>query len=389
MSFYGDALFFIVLIISLIPAIILGFKEKSIKHYGLFLTALMIFLIYKDVPKEFLYLGLFYCLEWALVKGYFTLKKKCDKNKTIYKLCIVLSLLPLVLSKITGLVHLNIFSFLGISYVTFKIIQIIIETYDGLIEEMTFMDFSYFVLFFPALSSGPIDRSRRFLEDVEHPLPKEKYLDLVGLGLQKIVLGAFYKFVLSAILFKVVGMLSHHYSIGSLWLYGIVYGVYMFFDFAGYSAMAIGTSYMLGIKTPENFNLPFISIDIKDFWNRWHISLSHWFRDFVFSRFIMDSMKKKRFKKRANTAFVGFVINMMVMGVWHGLTPDYILYGLYHGLLLGFTEKYQKNAKFYKNNKNRTWYKLCSWFITMNLVMFGFLIFSGQFLKAIQIIFFK
>lgn len=387
MSFYGDALFFIVLIVTLIPAIVLGVREKSIKNYGLFLTVLMISLIYKDTPKEFLYLGIFYLLEWILVKYYFILRKKQDKNKTIYKVCILLSLLPLVISKITGLVHLNIFSFLGISYVTFKIIQIIIETYDGLIEDMKFLDFSYFVLFFPALSSGPIDRSRRFLEDANHPLSKESYLDLVGLGLQKIVLGAFYKFVLSAILFKVVAFLTPHYSIGYLWLYAFVYGIYMFFDFAGYSAMAVGTSYMLGIKTPENFNLPFCSIDIKDFWNRWHITLSHWFRDFVFSRFIMDSMKKKRFKKRANAAFVGFIINMMVMGVWHGLTADYILYGLYHGLLLGFTEKYQKNSKFYKKNKNERWYKVSSWFVTMNLVMFGFLIFSGQFLQALRVIF--
>lgn len=387
MGFYGDALFFIVLIVTLIPAIIMGVKEKPIKNYGLFLTVLMIFLIYRDTPKEFLYLGLFYILEWILVKCYFVFRQKYDKNKTIYKISILLSLLPLVISKITGLVHLNIFSFLGISYVTFKIIQIIIETYDGLIKEMKFLDFSYFVLFFPALSSGPIDRSRRFLEDANKVLPKEEYLDLIGIGLQKIVLGAFYKFVLSAILFNSLDFFSQYYTIKYLGAYSYAYGIYMFFDFAGYSAMAIGTSYMLGIRTPENFHLPFLSIDIKDFWNRWHITLSHWFRDFIFSRFIMDSMKKKRFKKRANAAFVGFIINMMVMGVWHGLTADYVLYGLYHGLLLGITEKYQKNSKFYKRNKNKQWYKLLSWGVTINLVMFGFLIFSGRFLQAIHMIF--
>lgn len=75
--------------------------------------------------------------------------------------------------------------------------------------------------------------------------------------------------------------------------YGYSYGFYMFFDFAGYSLMAIGTSYILGIKTPENFNKPFISKDIKEFWDRWHITLSHWFRDFVFSRFCNEMYKEK------------------------------------------------------------------------------------------------
>lgn len=385
MSFYGGIEFFIVLLIGLIPAFVLGIKEKSIKKYGLFLTCIMIVLIYKDNLQECMYLVLFYGLEWGLVKSYFKIHQIYNKNKTFYKCYIILALLPLVISKITGLVHWNIFSFLGISYVTFKIIQIIIETYDGLIDTMTFFDFSYFILFFPTLSSGPIDRSRRFLNDADTVLPKEQYLNFVGDGLEKIVLGAVYKFVLSALFFsllKEVGMFHRWFGFIP---YGYMYGFYMFFDFAGYSLMAIGASYMLGIKTPDNFNKPFISVDIKDFWNRWHISLSHWFRDFIFSRFIMDSMKKKRFKKRVNAAVAGYMLNMTIMGIWHGLTPDYIIYGIYHGLLLALFEKYQK-TKFYKKHKKERWYIFCSWFITLNAVMFGFLIFSGKLPMYIQLL---
>lgn len=387
MGFFSDALFFIVLIIGLLPAIILGIKQKPIKQYGLLLTFIMIALIYKDTPIEFLYLGIFYIVEWIVVKSYFSLKQKYDKNKIIYKLCLLATLLPLIVSKLTGLVHLHIFSFLGISYVTFKIIQIVIETYDGLIKDMSFIDFSYFVLFFPSLSSGPIDRSRRFLDDANHVPSKSEYLDLVGLGLHKIVLGALYKFVISALLFSLLNKVGHYPHFSGFIPYSYIYGFYMFFDFAGYSLMAIGASYMLAIRTPDNFNKPFLSIDIKDFWNRWHISLSHWFRDFVFSRFIIDAMKKKKFKKRSNAAFVGFVIDMLVMGVWHGLTPDYILYGLYHGLLLGCFEKYQKQSKFYKRNKTKKWYQVCSWFVTLNLVMFGFLIFSGKLSMYVSMLF--
>lgn len=377
MSFYSGIEFFIILFIGLIPAVILGIKEKSLKKYGVLFTIFMIILIYKNNLQECMYLVLFYILQWGIVKSYFIIHQKYNKNKTFYKCYIVLALLPLVISKLTGLVHWNIFSFLGISYVTFKIIQIIIETYDGLIRTMTFFDFSYFILFFPTLSSGPIDRSRRFLDNADCALAKERYLDLVGDGLEKIVLGAVYKFVISAVFFsllKEIGMVHRWYAFIP---YSYIYGFYMFFDFAGYSLMAIGTSYMLGIKTPDNFNKPFISIDIKDFWNRWHISLSHWFRDFIFSRFIMDSMKKKRFKKRVNAAVAGYMLNMTIMGIWHGLTIDYIVYGMYHGILLALFEKYQK-SKFYKKHKKDRWYICCSWFVTLNMVMFGFLIFSGK-----------
>ena len=158
----------------------------------------------------------------------------------------------------------------------------------------------------------------------------------------------------------------------------------MFFDFAGYSLMAIGTSYFLGIKTPENFNKPFISRDMKEFWDRWHITLSHWFRDFIFSRFMMKSIRKKWFTTRLQGAAAGFIVNMLIMGMWHGISLSYLCYGLYHGCLLAATEVYQKKSKFYKKHKKTVWYQVASWIITLQLVMFGFLIFSGRFLELVQ-----
>ena len=142
---------------------------------------------------------------------------------------------------------------------------------------------------------------------------------------------------------------------------------------------------MLGIRVPDNFNKPFISIDIKDFWDRWHISLSHWFRDFVFSRFMIWAIRGKKFKNRLNAASAGFIVNLLIMGAWHGLTVDYLAYGLYHGILLAVTERYQK-TKWYKAHKNKKIYQIASWFITLNLVMFGFLIFSGKFFETMRII---
>ncbi|MBO3446349.1 MBOAT family O-acyltransferase, partial [Clostridium sp. CCUG 7971] len=157
--------------------------------------------------------------------------------------------------------------------------------------------------------------------------------------------------------------------------------LYLFFDFAGYSLFAVGTSYILGIKTPDNFNKPFISKDMKEFWTRWHISLSRWFGDYIFSRFVISSMRKKRFKKRATAAHVAQMITMITMGFWHGLTWYYILYGVYQGIVLILTDIYQKKSKFYKKHKKEKWFEIVQIVITFNIACFGLLIFSGYFNK--------
>ena len=93
---------------------------------------------------------------------------------------------------------------------------------------------------------------------------------------------------------------------------------------------------------------------------------------------MMKAIRKKWFKTRLSGAAAGFIINMLIMGAWHGLTPSYLIYGLYHGVLLALTEIYQKKSKFYKRNKKEKWYQALSWFATFQLVMFGFPIFSGR-----------
>ena len=215
------------------------------------------------------------------------------------------------------------------------------------------------------------------MDDWRKQRSRAEYLELAGTGIFRLVLGLFYKLVLSGMVFQHMSMLDP----GDFWyllIYMYYYTAYLFFDFAGYSLMAVGASNIFGIETPMNFNFPFISIDIKDFWNRWHITLSTWLRDFVFSRVVMRFMRKKVFKKRLTTAMVAYIINMTFMGFWHGVTLPYIVYGVYHGMLMALFEWYQKKSKFYKKNKNKTWYQVTSWFITMHLVMFGFLIFSGR-----------
>jgi len=149
------------------------------------------------------------------------------------------------------------------------------------------------------------------------------------------------------------------------------YSFYLFFDFAGYSLIAIGVSYIMGIRTPENFNLPFISKDIKDFWNRWHISLSFWFRDFIYNRFVMSALKKKWFKSKYTASYIGYMITMTTMGLWHGIQLNYIVYGAFHGILIIVTDYFQRK-KVYKKFKKKVYFKIASTAVTFNLICFSF-----------------
>ena len=374
MHYFEGLSFFMTLGFILIIAFIMNVFQKSTYYLSLVFSTLMVYFVFAENP---MHLGSI--IGYVLV-GYILmhLSVMFKEHKKTMILMIFLAGLPLVLVKVLAVFKISGLGFLGISYMTFKLIQIIIEIYDGLIEKpMGPLDYVHFLLFFPALSSGPIDRSRRFLEDWKKKRTKDEYLELAGTGLFRLVLGLFYKLVISGMVFQ--QMTSIRYKDFSFFvIYMYLYTAYLFFDFAGYSLMAVGASNILGIETPMNFNVPFISVDIKDFWNRWHITLSTWLRDFVFSRIVMRFMRKKIFKKRLTTAMVAYMINMTFMGFWHGITLNYIAYGFYHGILMAAFEWYQKKSKFYKKNKNKTWYKVISWLITMHLVMFGFLIFSGK-----------
>ena len=374
MHYFEGLSFFMTLGFILIIAFIMNDFQKSTYYLSLVFSTLMVYFVFAENP---MHLG---SIIAYVLAGYILmhLSVKFKEHKKTMILMIFLAGLPLVLVKVLAVFKISGLGFLGISYMTFKLIQIIIEIYDGLIEKpMGPLDYVHFLLFFPALSSGPIDRSRRFLEDWKKQRTKDEYLELAGTGLFRLVLGLFYKLVISGMVFQ--QMTSIRYKDFSFFvIYMYLYTAYLFFDFAGYSLMAVGASNILGIETPMNFNVPFISVDIKDFWNRWHITLSTWLRDFVFSRIVMRFMRKKIFKKRLTTAMVAYMINMTFMGFWHGITLNYIAYGFYHGILMAAFEWYQKKSKFYKKNKNKTWYKVISWIITMHLVMFGFLIFSGK-----------
>lgn len=373
MNYFEGNEFFLLLFVVLLIGFVVNFFEKRKDYYILVLSLLFAGAIYGKSRAMIVYLISFVIYQYFLV----FIAQRIETKRL--KPLVFLSIFPLVINKVFALTSLHLLAFIGISYMSFKTIQIMLEISDGLIKEkISIKDYLQFLLFFPTVSAGPIDRSRRFLKEINEVMPRKEYLELAGDGVYRIVLGLLYKVVLSTYVYQMLLALNNTGTVVYSIKYMYLYTLYLFFDFAGYSLMAVGSSNILGIQTPMNFNKPFLSVDIKDFWTRWHITLSTWLRDFVFSRVLMQVIRKKWFKNRLHNATYAYMVNMLVMGFWHGLSVSYIVYGFYHGVLMAGFEVYQKKSNFYKKNKNKDWYKLLSWFVTMNLVMLGFFIFSGE-----------
>ena len=381
MNYFEGNEFFLLLFVVLLIGFVVNFFEKRKDYYILVLSLLFTGAIYGKSRAMIVYLLAFVVYQYLIV--FLAQRMEAKRLKPL----VFLSILPLVINKVFALTSLHLLAFIGISYMSFKTIQIMLEISDGLIKEkINIKDYLQFLLFFPTVSAGPIDRSRRFLTEINEVMPRKEYLELAGDGVYRIVLGLLYKVVLSTYVYQMLLALNNTSTVVYSIKYMYLYTLYLFFDFAGYSLMAVGSSNILGIQTPMNFNKPFLSVDIKDFWTRWHITLSTWLRDFVFSRVLMQVIRKKWFKNRLHNAAYAYMVNMLVMGFWHGISVSYIAYGFYHGVLMSGFEIYQKKSTFYKKHKNKTWYKLTSWFVTMNLVMVGFFIFSGEPYKIIRTI---
>ena len=296
-----------------------------------------------------------------------------------FPVALALSLLPLVGARFLPLAmpgsHLG---FLGMSYVTFRSLDVIFGIRDRLIVSLPADEFFAFLFFFPAISSGPIDRYRRFSHDWNRTrVPAEFWNDLDG-AVHRVFTGFLYKFILAASIKTYwIDCIADGGVLNTLsYMYG--YSLYLYFDFAGYSAFAVGVSYLLGIHTPENFDRPFLAGNIKDFWNRWHISLSTWLRDNVYMRFMLAAAKGRWFTGKYTASYLGFFLTFGLMGLWHGIEPHYLLYGLYHGSLLVSHDLFTR-----WNKRQRVWGKGPLWraagtLVTLHAVCLGFLLFSDR-----------
>lgn len=393
---YGNPSYFFYLLPAILPITIGLFFKRRFPIYEWLVSLLFIVLMFTGSKYHQLFALAFYTI-WQIiwVYSYKWYRRRFD-NKWIFYLHVLLALLPLIFVKVTPAItdhNQSLLGFLGISYLTFRSVGMLMEMRDGALTAFGFWSFLRFMLFMPTFSSGPIDRYRRFEEDYQTIPERQELLDMIEKAVWYMMLGLFYKFIVAyffgTVLMAPLKMMAlQHGGLFNLPTLGVMYayGFDLFFDFAGYSMFALAASYLMGIKSPINFDKPFVSKDLKEFWNRWHMSLSFWFRDFVFMRLVFVLMRHKVFKNRNVTSSVAYIVNMLIMGFWHGVTWYYITYGLFHGLGLVINDawlrrKKQINKKRKKSGRpplpDNKWIRGLSRVITFHVVMLSFLIFSG------------
>lgn len=372
---FSGLLFFYLLFLGLLPAVVLGLLGKKLHYYGIFLCAAMLVIVFWQ-NGQLAALALFFLWEMALCCLFWRLPKR---TRPLLWAAVILALGPLGLIKLGEVLQpFSLFRLMGASYMSFRAVQVLLDIYDGRLQKLRPVALGYFLLFFPAVSSGPIDRYRRFLSDLDRPPDHEHYRTLLAQGIWKLAGGCVSAVVISGFIqqYWLAALPASGFGATLSYMYG--YTFYLFFNFAGYSSMAIGTGYLLGIQMPENFNKPFLSVDMKDFWSRWHISLSTWLRDYLYSRFVMKSLKQKRFSNPRTASYLGYVLNMMAMGAWHGLQPQYLLYGVYHSALMCLNEVLDLHCKPFRSFKTHGAGQVVCVLVTFHLFSFGLLIFSGR-----------
>jgi membrane protein involved in D-alanine export len=384
---YGSLLYFGALLYVAAPTVAVRLLGRFWRTWMVVAVAFMLVVQYwvaeklwGQVTVNTLWLVLGYAVfEWFLAFG-FTLIRARIKNRWIYYSALTLALAPLLAVKFAPLfAHMDQIGFLGISYLTFRALDVIFCVRDKLIKSLSVFQYFAFLLFFPTVSSGPIDRYNRFAADWKRERTRAEFFqDLEG-AVRRIFLGLLYNFILAVLIKKYwLDPFASRQGFVNIASYGLAYSSYLFFNFAGYSNFATGVSYLLGVHTPDNFRMPFLAKSIRDFWDRWHISLSYWFRDHIYSRFVFAATKGHWFKNQHVGSYLGFALAMGLMGIWHGTQLHYIVYGFYHAGLLITQDRLSRWNKQHKLwGKGKLW-TACAVGITFILVCFGFLIFSGR-----------
>jgi alginate O-acetyltransferase complex protein AlgI len=268
---------------------------------------------------------------------------------------------------------------IGISFYTFQILSYVIDLYRGEIGvQKNYFYLTLYVTFFPQLIAGPIVRYQTVENEIR--IRKEKFDEVIG-GMRRFIVGLAKKVIIAnnvgAIATAIYSGDPHTYGTGFYWLAAVCYALQIYFDFSGYSDMAIGLGQMFGFHFLENFNYPYIATSITDFWRRWHISLSTWFRDYVYIPLGGNRVAKGR-----------WIFNLCVVwaltGFWHGASWNFLLWGVYYAALL-LIEKLLLHKLLGKLPK---W---IGWIYAMVLVLIGWVIFNltdfSQMLGAIKMMF--
>ena len=380
---FSDFSYFAVLGYVLVPALIAGVWGIYNRWWTL---GVMLVLLILQASKSIPIRPEFPVRELYLVAGYTAFQGAIAwcflrwKSRATFYGALTAAILPLLAAKLLPVFAPHtVFGFLGISYVTFRALDVVFSIHDGLVKQLSALQYGAFLLFVPALSSGPIDRYRRFEKDWLRTRTRAEFLADFDVAVQRIARGFLYKFIIAALVKSyLLDPVSSGWSVPVLGGYMYAYTLYLFFDFAGYSAFAIGFGRLMGVQLPENFDRPFLARNIRDFWNRWHISLSFWFRDHVYMRFLLAASKGKWFTGKHTASYLGLYLTFGIMGVWHGLTIYYVLYGLYHATLLSCYDWFARWNKEHKWWGSTKLHNAVDVFVTFHIIAVGLLLFSGR-----------
>ena len=253
---------------------------------------------------------------------------------------------------------------IGISFYTFQLISYIIDVYRGQAKvQKNILKLAMYISLFPQLIAGPIVR----YTTIEEQLEDRKYsFEKFALGVRRFVIGLGKKVLIANVLGELINVFlaTKDPSILFYWMYGIANMLQIYFDFSGYSDMAIGLGKMFGFEFLENFNYPYIATSITDFWRRWHISLSSWFRDYIYIPLGGNRVSKINWIRN-------ILIVWLLTGLWHGSAWNFIIWGLYFGILLII-------EKIFLNKYLEKLPKILSRIYVLIIVMISFIIFSGE-----------
>lgn len=340
-------------ILFFIPVLIIFYllnmtKNKNLKNIFLLIAS---YVFYAMFDTKFLLV-----LLYVTMVNFLAIKKimVSKKPKVIITIGIVLSLLPLVFFKYTYFILNDLLGIegqilgkialpVGISFFTFQALGYTIDIYRGKeSEKPSLLNFSLYTAFFPTILSGPIERARNLMPQIKSL--QTWNLNLVINGLQLFLWGLFMKIAMAdriATYVNSVYSFPQMYGCNTIILAIALYSIQIYCDFAGYSNMAIGIGRMLGFNLKKNFNFPYFSTSLNNFWKRWHISLTSWFTEYVYFSLGGNRVKEWRW-------IMNIIIVFLVSGIWHGAALTYIIWGLINGIYQ-IIEHYTIGKRTYNN----------------------------------------
>jgi D-alanyl-lipoteichoic acid acyltransferase DltB (MBOAT superfamily) len=241
---------------------------------------------------------------------------------------------------------------LGFSYIAFRLLHVLRDKQTGRLPALTLAEFVAYVLFFPALTAGPIDRVERMAKDLRAPFALTAS-DVAEAG-QRLALGLFKKFALADTLALIAlnpQNAAQLNSTGWAWMVVYAYAFRIYFDFSGYTDIAIGLGRLAGVRLPENFDRPYLKPNLTTFWNSWHITLAQWFRAYFFNP--VTRALRSRPLSPAAIILMGQVGTMLLIGLWHGVTWNFVAWGAWHALGLFIHNRWsdwmKPRAAFFEN----------------------------------------